>query len=97
VWTSAAGAVATTIGTILLSAGSAHGFAIGFFTIEVWLFVAFLEVAASLKGDGFLAAGLLLPFTCLMCWSRWSIRVCTAAAVGRSQLGALLSQDRLAR
>jgi len=35
----------------MLSATGAHGFAIGFFAVEVWLFFVLIEIAATLKGD----------------------------------------------
>ena len=68
-WSSAAAAAvpgtiaaAVTAWAFGTSAGGAHGFAIGLFTIEVGLFIG--EIAATFEGNGFFAGGSMVRSTC---------------------------------
>src|SRR5215813_1227274 len=86
-----AASTARPITTIMLSATGAHGFAIGFFAVEVWLFFVFIEIAATLKGNSLFRWLRLLRRRSATGIRRWS------SAVSGCHLGALLAKNRLAR
>jgi len=48
-------AAARPITAVMVSAASAHGFAVGFFAVEVWFFLVLVEISTTFKGNGFFA------------------------------------------